>query len=207
MDGGVASGVSITMAALNSTGTNSLDNSFANGSGPESASYVTVSQQGLGSVVELSSAEINTLSGASHTNAPVFAAWSNVYTLYDVMSTIVANRAISRRHPVLVTQNINMADFPGTAIVTLANSHSGNYVSQGAEIDVWNAPNNMIFNFQDADQGGHNFQVVGLAGDLNLTVNYGTGYAFNPDSDGILAIQNYDNVTFHVNATGTPGPT
>jgi hypothetical protein len=186
--------VSITMSALNTLGTNSLDNSFANGAGPESASYVTVSQQGLGSVVELSNTEINSLDTPTHTNAPVFAAWNNIYTLYDVDTGGG------------IGGNINMADFPLTTIVTLANGHSGNFVSQSGEIDVWNAPNNMIFNFQDADQGGNNFQVVGLPGDLNLTVNYGTGYGFSPGSTGALATQNYDNVVFDVNAQGTPGP-
>ena len=167
------------------TGANSLADSN------ESAAYVAASGQGLGTVVELSSTEIGVISG---TASNAFASWSNVPDLYDVGSSI--------------SGTINMADFPGTAIVTLANAHSGNYVDQGGNISVTNAPYDFWFNFQDANLGNHNFSVAAASTDgtgASVVVNYGTGYGFNPGTDttDTLNVFGYDNATFQLWAPGS----
>ena len=97
--------------------------------------------------------------------------------------------------------------FPGTTVVTLANSHSGNYVSQPGNISVTNAPNNFIFNFQDANLGSHNFSLaaaasVGAGG--SVTENYNTGYG--PDfgsGTGSMTVTGFDTVTTNVWAEGS----
>jgi hypothetical protein len=176
-------GVTIS-GGFNTTGTNSLADSN------ESAAYVAASGAGLGTVVELFTDEINQISGVS---ADAFGSWSGVQTLYDVG---FSNTGVDS-----IQGTINMADFPGTNIVTLANGHSGNFVHQGGDLSVTNAQDGFIFNFQDADQQGHNFQVTGAssngAGDT-VTVNYGTGYNYTADSHGTFTSLNFDNTDINV---------
>jgi hypothetical protein len=143
-------GVSINGGTGTTLANSFVDSNWATG-------YAAASGQGVGSVVELSSAEIGTASGVG---TGAFLDWTNVVTLYDVGGD---------------TGTINMLAFPGTDIVTIANDHSGNYTTAG-DISVTNAPDGFIFNFQDVQSAG-NFSIagVGVVG-ATATVNYGTGY-------------------------------
>ena len=78
-----------------------------------------------GTVVELSSSEINLISGGA---AGAFVAWTGIPTLNDVAADTVGGP-------------INMADFPGTLTVTLLDSDSDIFPTQSAALDVTNAPN------------------------------------------------------------------
>jgi hypothetical protein len=141
----------------NTTGANFFLNS------DDALGYDAASGAGTGTVVELNCTEIGTISLVA-SNA--FAEWTNVPTLYDV----AVGSGLGT-----VSGLINMADFPGTGIVTLANTHSGNYVDAG-DISVTNAPDAFIFNFQDVQTAG-DFSIAGVGGvGDTATVNYGTGY-------------------------------
>jgi hypothetical protein len=174
----------------NTTGTNFFVNS------DDAPAYVTASGgAGTGTVVELNCTEIGTISAIA-TDA-FGGGWSNVPTLYDV----AVGSGLGT-----VSGNINMADFPGTGIVTLANTHSGNYVDAG-NISVTNAPNDFIFNFQDVQSAG-NFAIVGVGGvGDTATINYGTGYLSTDPVDGSesFSTQGIDNVI--VNVFGESGLT
>jgi hypothetical protein len=148
-----------------------------------------VPSQDLGTVVELNSNEINSISTVA---ANAFANWSGVPTLYDVGSGSGLG---------LVGGLINLADFPGTTTVTLANNRSGNFVQQGSDLKVTNAPDGLTFNFQDANQQGHNFTIFGASGNPagdTVTVNYGTGYNYTADSTGVWVGGNFDHTDINV---------
>jgi hypothetical protein len=120
--------------------------------------------------------------------------WADVTTLYDVAE----GKGLGT-----VSGTINMANFPGTDIVTLANTHSGNYVDAGA-ISVTNAPDGFIFNFQDVQTAG-DFSIAGVGGvGDTATVNYGTGYlSTDPVGDTGKAAESFittgiDNVDVNV---------
>ena len=80
-------------------------------------------------------------------------------------------------------------------------------MTQGGNISVTNAPNNFIFNFQDANLGSHNFSLaaaasVGAGG--SVTENYNTGYG--PDfgsGTGSMTVTGFDTVTTNVWAEGS----
>ena len=101
----------------------------------------------------------------------------------------------SPRHDV----TINWADFPGTATITLANSHSGNYLSFG-DVTITNAPDMGVFNFQDVQSAG-DFSIIGIGGIGNTdTINYGTGYlSTDPVGGGqTFTSQGIDNLNVNV---------
>jgi hypothetical protein len=151
-----------TLSITGATGTTYTADANAFTDPDWASGYAAASGQGLGSVVELSCSEIATMSGVA---AGTFV-WADVTTLYDVAE----GKGLGT-----VSGTINMANFTGTDIVTLANTHSGNYVDAGA-ISVTNAPDGFIFNFQDVQTAG-DFSIVGVGGvGDTATVNYGTGY-------------------------------
>src|SRR5262249_4442428 len=73
---------------------------------------------------------------------------------------------------------------------------------QSADFNITNAPNNLAFNFQDTNQAGHNFGIIGVGGPGDtLTVDYGVaGTSFAANSTGVFASQGYDNVDINVTA-------
>ena len=95
--------------------------------------------------------------------------------------------------------DINWADFPGTGTITLANEHSGNYVFL-PDINVTNAPDQGVFNFQDAQLGYSSFSIIGIGGiGDTITLNYGTGYLSSENGPGDNFIsQGIDNVDVNV---------
>ena len=71
---------------------------------------------------------------------------------------------------------------------------------QGAALDVTNAPNDFTLNFNDTDQAGNNFSIVGVggAGDT-ATINYGVpDTVFAAGSTGEFVSQNIDNLNINV---------
>ena len=138
----------------NTTGQNSLFD----------ANAVAGSDSGIGTVVELSQTEVTTISDAYAGTTGAFAEWMGVTNLLIVTND--TKDAIA----------INMDDFPGTNIVTLANGHSGNWVPEVGNIAITNAADGFTFNFQDVQAAG-NFSIVGIGGSgSTATINYGTGY-------------------------------
>jgi hypothetical protein len=135
-----------------------------------------------GTGVELNNSEINDISGVA-SNA--FEQWTGVNILYDA-STDTGGA-------------VNMADFPGTDTVTLVNSESLPFdIFQEADFNVTNAPDGFTFNFNDTDQFGENFSVIGTdttGGAANVvTINYTTVAA-----TGTFTSQNFDTVNVNVN--------
>ena len=136
-----------------------------------------------GTVVELSNSEINLISGGT---AGAFLAWTGIPTLNDVASDTVGGP-------------INMAEFPGTLTVNLLDTDSGPSPDQSAAIDVTNAPNNFTFNFNDTDQLGNDFSIIGIGG-VGDTVN--VDYGAPNGSTGEFVSQNIDNVIINVTTPG-----
>jgi hypothetical protein len=135
-----------------------------------------------GTGVELNNGEINFISSTIASGA--FEEWAGVNILYDA-STETGGA-------------VNMADFPGTLTVTLLNSESAPFdIFQIADFNVTNAPDGFTFNFNDTDQFGENFSVIGTdttGGESNVvTINYTT-----VDATGTFTSENFDTVNVNV---------
>jgi hypothetical protein len=98
--------------------------------------------------------------------------------------------------------NINMALLPGVSEIILKAANGGANPTESADFNITNAPNNLTFNFQDTNQAGHNFGIIGVGGPGDtLTVDYGVaGTSFAANSTGVFASQGYDNVDINVTA-------
>ena len=184
------SGVTINGNAATNVANTTSANFFLN---PDDASgYDSASGAGTGTVVELNCDTINSISAVA---ANAFAEWTNVPTLYDVATGGGLGT---------VSGLINMADFPGTDIVTLANTHSGNYVYAG-DISVTNAPDFLTFNFQDV-QTADNFQIAGVSGVGDYAyINYGTGYLSTDPVDGAYTFVSTGIDNLYVTVWGASG--
>ena len=178
----------------NTTGTNSLYDSND-----------VVPGQGLGTVVELSGAEVNTITAAYPGLTGAFAEWTGVPTLYIVLpygevSTGAEESGVyaANTPPPPLDLNINWADFPGTGTITLANSHSGNWLTVG-DVTITNAPTDGMFNFQDVQSAG-DFSITGIGGVGDTdTITYGTGYlSTDPVYDSSFTSLNIDNLNVYV---------
>jgi hypothetical protein len=144
---------------------------------------------GIGTSVELSNSEINTISTVA---SQAFAEWTGIAALYDVGLDSDVGGAV------------NMADFPGTLMVNLLNTDSTLFPEQNADLSVTSAPNNFTFDFNFTTQTGHNFNLTGVntAGDT-ATVNYGVPGNQLPgvgptDSTGAFVSHNFENVNINV---------
>ena len=145
----------------------------------------------VGTTVELSNTEINTISTVA---ANAFEAWNGVPILADV--GVGGGSAVGGA--------FNMADFPGTLTVTLLSDHSATSgENQTTNIAVTNAPDGLNFDFNSTDQNAHNFSVVGsdtAGGAANVVnVNY-VSYPSAIDSEGTFSAQNFDFV--NIDLTG-----
>src|SRR5215469_2230528 len=98
--------------------------------------------------------------------------------------------------------NINMALLPGVSEIILKAADGDSDPVQSADFNITNAPNNLTFNFQDTNQAGHSFGIIGVGGPGDtLTVDYGVaGTSFAANSTGVFASQGYDNVDINVTA-------
>jgi hypothetical protein len=98
--------------------------------------------------------------------------------------------------------NINMALLPGVSEIILKAADGDPDPVQSADFNITNAPNNLTFNFQNTDQAGHSFGIIGAGGPGDtLTVDYGVAdTSFDANSTGVFASQNYDNVNINVTA-------
>ena len=148
---------------------------------------------GANTTIELSNTEINLVSAAG---AAAFQNWSSVAVLDDVGVTGASD----------VGGAVNMGEFPGTNVFTLLSDISGTTgIHQTADFHVTNAQNNFVFNFNDTNQGGKNFEVdavlgVAAAAGGTVTVNYGNGTnAFAAGSTGNFTSIGFDNVNLNVN--------
>jgi hypothetical protein len=116
------------------------------------------------------------------------ASWSGVQTLLDVGNPGVGG-------------TINMADFPGTTTLSFVDPHSGPDGTQVADILIKNGPATFTVDFNDTNQNGHNFQILGVGGSGNtLTVNY-TDLGASQNSTGAFASQSYDNTNINIGSS------
>jgi hypothetical protein len=140
-------------------------------------------------VVELSSAMINQISAAGSTG---FSMWAGVPNLLWVGTDATSD----------VGGAMNWAMFPGTTEVSLADRVSGIHANQTSNIVVTKAPDGGTFNFQDANQNGHNFSITGAdtAGGAGNVIN--VDYSGSVNSTGKFASSNFDFVNVNVNTGG-----
>jgi hypothetical protein len=98
--------------------------------------------------------------------------------------------------------NINMALFPGVSEIILKAADGDSDPVQSTAFNITNAPNNLTFDFQDTNQAGNNFGIIGVGGPGDtLTVDYGVAStSFSAHSTGVFLSQGYDNVDINVTA-------
>jgi hypothetical protein len=136
-----------------------------------------------GTGIELNNSEINDISLDNASNA--FEEWAGVNILYNVGDDTGGA--------------VNMADFPGTNIVTVLNSSSGTTgITQVYDFNVTNAMDGFTFNFNETDQQGFAFSVIGTdttGGASNVVnINY-----TSVSATGTFTSQNFDTVNVTVN--------
>ena len=147
---------------------------------------------GANTTIELSNTEINFVSAPG---ADAFANWSSVAVLDDVGVGGGSD----------VGGAINMAEFPGTNTVTLLNEHSGTFgINQNDDFNVTNAMDGFTFNFNDTNEHGYAFSVVGTdttGGASNVVnINYTT-----VNATGTFTSENFDNVNVNISGHSNSG--
>jgi hypothetical protein len=182
------------------TGANLFDLSASAWSVAEAAGVSINAGTNAGNVVELNIDLINELSTVA---GAAFATWTGVPTL-DVVADLTTNE---------LGGPINVANFPGTTTMVLVDNASESSPVQSSAIDVTNAPNNFTLNFQDTEQGGNDFSIIGIGG---LGDSATIEYSSVNESTGQFVSQGIDNVVINIGpdgggpnfyGNGTPGHT
>jgi hypothetical protein len=140
------------------------------------------SAAGNTTTVELNNTEV--------TSGVAPAVWHGVQTLLDVGNPDVGG-------------TINMADFPGTTTLSFVDAHSGPNATQTANILIENGPPTFTVEFNNTNENGFNFQILGGGSGSTLTVDYNELTA-GQNSTGAFASQGYDNTNINIaSASGT----
>jgi len=177
---------------LGGSGADSFDLSAYAGTLAEDEALQINGGGNLGTVVELSSAMINQISGAGSTG---FTMWSGVPNLLWVGIDAISD----------VSGAMNWAVFAGTTTVTLADNGSGIHPNQSGNIIVTKAPDGGTFNFQDANQNNHNFSITGAdtAGAAGNVIN--VDYSNLLNSGGTFASASFDKVDVNLAGAASSG--